>query len=213
MKTKILILVYLVLFIKTYSQDIKNNNNLIILHGDITLYLTKDTCTMISKHVIKYVDFMKLDSERDNLWFQDIYKNKYNKNIYLYSGYDIGHLTPSHITSYDNILNHNSFSLFNAAPQLPYFNRGLWNKLEKNIEDTISKHKKDAIIITGVIYDEKPNYLKNSKIPIPTYFYKIIFIDKKKYCWLGSNINGKIEKINLKELNIILKNNMKVFIK
>jgi hypothetical protein len=34
-------------------------------------------------------------------------------------------LTPSDITSYDKVTNHNSFSLY-KAPQLAGFNRGKW---------------------------------------------------------------------------------------
>jgi DNA/RNA endonuclease G (NUC1) len=40
-------------------------------------------------------------------------------------------LTPSDITSYSKVVNHNSFSLYNQAPQLAGFNRGKWSRLEK----------------------------------------------------------------------------------
>jgi endonuclease G len=117
---------------------------------------------------VVYSNFLKLDNERDNRWFQDTYKGKYYKDAYLKTGYDIGHLTPSHITSYDNELNHKSFSLFNAAPQLAAFNRGKWAQMEAGVEDSIAKYKKDAVIITGVIYDGKKKvFMGKSKIPIP----------------------------------------------
>lgn len=190
------------------GQKITTDNKLIISHGDITLYLTKDTCALASKHVITYAEFQKLDKERDNKWFQDTYKGKYTKDSYLRTGYDIGHLTPSHITSYDNVLNHDSFSLFNAAPQLAAFNRGKWAQMEGGIEDTIAKYKKDAVIITGVIYDgKKTTYMGKSKIPIPMSFFKVVYIDKKVFCWIGSNINGLITTTTVKELNEIFKLN------
>ena len=100
----------LLISVNIFSQAITSNNKLIINHGDITLYLTDDSLSMISKHVLLYNDFLKLDDERDNRWFQDSIKSKYNRTIYSKSGYDLGHLTPSHITSYDNELNHKSFS-------------------------------------------------------------------------------------------------------
>lgn len=190
------------------GQTITTDNKLIIPHGDITLYLTKDTCALASKHVITYAEFQKLDKERDNKWFQDVYKGKYTKDSYLRTGYDIGHLTPSHITSYDNVLNHDSFSLFNAAPQLAAFNRGKWAQMEGGIEDSIAKYKKDAVIITGVIYDgKKTTYMGKSKIPIPMSFFKVVYIDKKVFCWIGSNINGLITTTTVKELNEIFKLN------
>jgi DNA/RNA endonuclease G (NUC1) len=130
MKKILLILIVFLTFNCVSQTQVITNNNLTIKHGDITLYLSDDTCSMVSKHTIKYSDFKKLDSDRDNRWFQDVYKGKYNKEAYNHSGYDLGHLTPSHITSYNDTLNHNSFSLFNQAPQIATFNRGTWAKLE-----------------------------------------------------------------------------------
>lgn len=185
---------------------------LVIERGDLTLYLDSDTNSFISKHELKYSDFKKLDSDRDNKWFQDTYKNIYNREHYVYSGYDLGHLTPSHITSYNDTLNHKSFSLFNQAPQLAGFNRGKWAKLEKNVEDSITKYKSDVTIITGVIYDNKEkNYLDKSKIKIPDVYYKILYIKTKKKniirVWVGSNVNGEVMKSDIEQLNGILRTN------
>lgn len=197
-----------------FSQTVKTDNKLIIHHGDITLYLTKDTCALVSKHVLKFSSFLKLDKERDNHWFQDTYKGKYYKDAYLRTGYDIGHLTPSHITSYDNTLNHQSFSLFNAAPQVAAFNRGKWAKLEADIEDLIAHGKQDVVIVTGVIYDPKnKKFMGKSRIPIPVAYFKILFINGDSVCWIGSNINGEVTLTTLEELNEIFKiNNMKLVI-
>ena len=192
----------------SYSQTVTTDNKLIIKHGDITLYLTKDTCSMVSKHVLKYSSFLKLDKERDNRWFQDTYKGKYFKDAYLKTGYDIGHLTPSHITSYDNVLNHKSFSLFNAAPQVAAFNRGKWAQMEGDVEDLVAKTKKDVVIITGVIYDYKNiKFMGNSRIPIPNSFFKVLFVNGTTKCWVGSNINGMISVITLTDLNGLFKLN------
>lgn len=211
---KIFLIIAVLFTIKTLSQTINTGNKLIINHGDIVLYLTKDTCTLASKHIISYANFLKLDKERDNHWFQDTYKGKYKKDLYLHTGYDLGHLTPSHITSYDNVLNHESFSLFNQAPQLAAFNRGKWAQLEASVEDSISKYQHDAIIITGVIYEgQKKEYLPKSKIPIPISYFKVLYIDKRRYCWIGSNVNGEIIPITIKELNelfLINKMNLKI---
>ena len=214
---KIMRYLYLILLlsisVNIFSQTISTNNKLIINHGDITLYLTDDSLSMISKHILSYDNFLKLDDERDNRWFQDTIKSKYNRTIYSKSGYDLGHLTPSHITSYNNELNHKSFSFLNQAPQLPSFNRGKWARVESSVEDTISKYKKDVIIISGVIYSgNKPTYLKNSKIKIPIYYYKILYVDNLVYCWLGSNVNGEIKIIDIKNLNKLFKSNKMVIL-
>lgn len=212
---KIFLLLAMFMVMNSYSQTVTTDNKLIIKHGDITLYLTKDTCSMVSKHVLKYSSFLKLDKERDNRWFQDTYKGKYFKDAYLKTGYDIGHLTPSHITSYDNELNHKSFSLFNAAPQVAGFNRGKWAQLEGDVEDFISKSKQDVVIITGVIYDpNNKKFMGKSKIPIPSAFFKVLFINGTTKCWIGSNINGLITLTTLVDLNNIFKlNKMDLIIK
>lgn len=212
---KIFLLLAMFMVMNSYSQTVITDNKFIIKHADITLYLTKDTCSMVSKHVLKYSSFLKLDKERDNRWFQDTYKGKYFKDAYLKTGYDIGHLTPSHITSYDNVLNHKSFSLFNAAPQVAAFNRGKWAQLEGDVEDLISKSKQDVVIITGVIYDYKNiKFMGNSRIPIPNSFFKVLFINGTTKCWVGSNINGMISVITLTDLNGLFKlNKMNLTIK
>jgi DNA/RNA endonuclease G (NUC1) len=208
------LLLFTITHITIFSQTI-SNTNLKINHGDIILYLTNDSLSMVSKHTISYSNFLKLDKDRDNKWFQDSIKSKYNRTIYSKSGYDLGHLTPSHITSYDDELNHKSFSFLNQAPQLANFNRGKWSRLEGSVEDSISKYKTNTIIITGVIYNEKkPTYLNNSKIKIPTHYYKILYINKLVYCWLGSNIDSGIKPITIKDLNNLFKlNGMKTKVK
>ena len=205
---KMFLLLVLFIGMNNYGQTVTTDNKLIIPHGDITLYLTKDTCALVSKHVLKFSSFVKLDKERDNKWFQDTYKGKYTKDSYLKTGYDIGHLTPSHITSYDNDLNHQSFSLFNAAPQLAGFNRGVWAQMEGEVENIIANTKKDAVIITGVIYNSKNiKFMGKSRIPIPSSFFKVLFINHTTQCWIGSNLNGLNISITLKDLNDMFKTN------
>jgi DNA/RNA endonuclease G (NUC1) len=173
MKFKIFILALTLLSVNLYSQlKISTYNELKINHGDITLYLSNDTLSLVSRHDISYINFNKLTHERDNRWFDDGY-NKYDRKYYRFSGYDLGHLTPSDITSYSKVVNHNSFSLYNQAPQLAGFNRGKWSRLEKSVYDSINKYKSNAIIITGVIYDSKKDcYLPKSKIRIPSSYIR-----------------------------------------
>ena len=154
------------------SQNVVSKNGLMIDHGDVKLYLDDDTTSMVSIHKLKYENFLKLGSvPRGNNWYDDTYKGKYLPVKYKKSGFDKGHLTPSHITTYDSIANRNTFSMFNAAPQYPYFNEHPWQELEADVEDSIKKYKSDVIIITGVIYNEnKKNYIPKSRIKIPTHY-------------------------------------------
>ena len=200
---------FLLLSFLGFGQITFNEPKTQIKNEVLNLYLDYDNNSFISKQELKFTDFLKLDSERDDNWYSE-FKGIYTKKPYEYSGYDLGHLTPSHITSYDNKVNHHSFSFYNQAPQLAGFNRGKWARLERSVEDSISKYKSDVTIITGVIYDNnKKLFLGKSKIKIPISFYKIIFIKNKKisYVWIGSNINGEIINVSIKELNEILKLN------
>ena len=216
---KIITILFTVTTLLSFSQVKFMEPKLKINHGNLTLYLDSDTNSFVSKHELKYSDFKKLDSDRDNKWFQDVYKGIYNKEDYVRTGYDLGHLTPSHITSYNDTLNHESFSLFNQAPQWASFNRGKWVQLEKSVEDSIAKYKSDVTIITGVIYNQKKKtYLPKSRIKIPTHYFKIVIIDKKTWCWIALNSENKkecvVKETNLKDLNILFKGNgMKLTIK
>lgn len=205
-----ILIILLLSSLTLFGQLSFNEPKTVIKHNELTLYLDSDNNSFISKHELKYKDFLKLDSERDDKWYSEI-KGPYTKEHYLYSGYDMGHLTPSHITSYNDTLNHHSFSFYNQAPQLAAFNRGKWKRLELSVEDSIGKYKTDVLIVTGVIYDEsKKTYLGKSKIKIPEMYYKILIIKTKKpitYVWVGSNKNGEITKSTIKELNGILEIN------
>lgn len=203
---KILIIALLAISSIARSQTVAVSNKLAISHGDLVLYPSSDTLPMASRHFIRFSKF-KLDSDRDGRWFHDRY-NKVSKSAYKGTGYDLGHLTPSHITSYDDTLNYNSFSLYNQAPQLAKFNRGSWKRLESAVEDSILKYKKDAVVITGVIYAPDAKYLGKSKMKIPSHYFKCVFAGSYKWCWIGSNdSSGEIKVISLQDLNAILDKN------
>lgn len=205
-----LLIIFLLTSLTLLGQVSFNEPKKNIKHNELTLYLDSDNNSFISRHELKYNNFLKLDSDRDDDWHSEI-KGPYSKEPYHYSGYDMGHLTPSHITSYNDTLNHHSFSFYNQAPQLAAFNRGKWKRLEMSVEDSIAKYKTDVLIITGVIYDEsKKVYLGKSKIKIPEMYYKILCVKLKKpitYVWIGSNKNGEITKSTIKELNGVLELN------
>ena len=205
MKKTILLLLMTILSTTLMSQIVATKNKLILNHGDMILYLSNDTLPMVSRHSVVFSKF-KLDKDRDNNWFQDKYK-KMDKGAYKGTGYDLGHLTPSHITSYDDTLNHRSFSLYNQAPQLAKFNRGNWKSLESSVEDSILKYKANSTIITGVIYDATCKPLPNSRITIPSSYFKVLYIGKKVYCWIGSNTTCEVKPIKLVELNAIFEKN------
>jgi DNA/RNA endonuclease G (NUC1) len=218
---KKLLFLFLLITQPLLSQTISGNNkNLVIKHKDITLYLDTDTSTMVSKLNFKYSNFSKLGKyPRCNCWFIDTLSRlkESNYSTYIKSDFDRGHLTPSHIVTYDSLINKYSFSLFNQAPQYSYFNQHPWEKLEERTEKIIDSLKQDAVIITGVIYNEKSKtYL--GKVKIPTHYYKILTIGKNQWVWIAQNSAKKeecvVKSTTLKDLNdVFVKNKMKLKIK
>jgi DNA/RNA endonuclease G (NUC1) len=194
--------------LSTFAQKVITDNNLVINHGDMVLYLTRDTCTMVSKHTLSYTNFLKIGAlKRNEQWFQDTYYGKYLKKYYAHTGYDLGHLTPAHITSYDKTINKNSYSMFNVSPQMHNFNTQSWRLLEDKVETIIKQSKSDAIIITGVIYSPNKKTLAKSRIPIPIYYFKVLYVGKYAYSWIGDNETGLIKSTTINDLNDLIKTN------
>ena len=211
------LLVAILLFLSSLSlsQQIVTKSKLIIQHTNITLYLQSDTNTMISAHNLTYENYSKIGTidrkSTGEKWFDDGKYGRFNKKYYKKTNKDLGHLTPFKETSYSLETAINSFSSYNQAPQDANFNEVDWRKLEKQVLDTIGKYKTNSYIITGVIYNNnKPTYLPNSKIKIPIYYYKALFISDKIYYWLGDNTPGvvnPIKPITIEELNKLFKDN------
>lgn len=209
---KLLFLLLLSTF--SFGQKVKiEHTSFTINHGDITFYLDSDTNSLISTHIVTYDELLKIDGNRDDNWHKEYPYGSYKKLPYSNSGYDLGHLTPSNITSYDDSLNYHSFSYFNQAPQLARFNRVNWRMLEGDVLDSIKKYKVNSVIITGVIYNNiKKVYLKSSRIKIPENYFKILILPNiKSYCWIGSNSNGIIKQTTLKEIIKVSKKNKNNF--
>ena len=215
MKKLITLITIILIFRVSYSQHVLIDSVAFsIQHGELSFFLDKDTNSYISVHNIDYKNIIRITGKRSDKWHKEKPFGPYNKNIYIRTGYDLGHLTPSNITSYNDSINYISFSLFNQAPQVAAFNRGKWSKLEAKVVKTLTTDKTNAIIVTGVIYNNnKKIYLNKSRIKIPMAYYKIVVTAKSTTCWMGSNINGEIITTDLKTiLEVARKNGNKLSI-
>ncbi|KAI4895948.1 hypothetical protein NFI96_018483 [Prochilodus magdalenae] len=97
------------------------------------------------------------------------------------SGYDRGHLAPVYHAR-TQTCSDATFTLTNAAPQNPSFNRGQWRKTEKAVADDL-KNKclpNSAYIVTGVVPDYQTPPLKN-RVRIPSHFWTA-------FCCLDNNL-------------------------
>jgi endonuclease G, mitochondrial len=94
---------------------------------------------------------------------------------YSRSGYDRGHLCPAGDFRHDKELQDETFYMSNMAPQVPDFNRGIWNDLENKVRSWVKK-RGELIVITGPILKKGlPTIGRMNQIAVPEKFYKIIY--------------------------------------
>lgn len=68
-----------------------------------------------------------------------------------------------------------SFSIANMVPQVPSFNRGAWNKVERDTRKYVKRAKGDVFVITGPYYSERPRRLGPGKVWVPDYMFKLAY--------------------------------------
>ena len=109
---------------------------------------------------------------------ENLPKRTITHDDYTKSGYDRGHLTPIDDLQYSYESASSTFVITNVVPMEKSFNRGIWQRLENYVSDFIEKYN-EAIIVTGPIFEGSLSYMgRDSNIPIPTGFYKLLVSDK-----------------------------------
>lgn len=93
---------------------------------------------------------------------------------YTGSGYDKGHIADAADFTFDDKQETESFYMTNMTPQLPGLNRGGWKWLETATRYYAIKYGK-VVVYSGPIFGIEDSKL-NSKVDIPKYFWKIIYV-------------------------------------
>lgn len=62
----------------------------------------------------------------------------------------------------------------NMSPQKPYFNRGIWKKLEAIVRNWVLKEK-ELYVVTGPIFKANYGVIGESKVTVPGYYYKVLY--------------------------------------
>ena len=73
------------------------------------------------------------------------FKSKLPHFNYKGSGYDIGHMCNAEDFAYNKELEESTFRYYNALPQTPNLNRGIWKSLEEQIR---KDSQVDSLLIT-----------------------------------------------------------------
>jgi endonuclease G len=122
-------------------------------------------------------------------------KFRADKEVYVNSGFDRGHLVASANQIETEIQNSETFLLSNMCPQVPEFNSGVWKKLEQAVRHLDSNEKVfETYVISGPLFyfdqevimmgDDNPD-IKVS-LPIPHAFFKSVLTERNTgtiYMW------------------------------
>ena len=182
------------------SKDEKKQNNKLIAHEHYQLsYNFEHAQAEWVFHSLNYLpdDFI---FDRTNNFRQDpILKSMGpNRQDYLNSGYDRGHLAPSQDFAFSEEAVSDSFYYSNMSPQNSDFNQtGLWFKIENQIRRWSSVKSTQLFIFSGPVLTNKLKKLKpDSKVSLPNMFYKVI---------LAKTQNGKYHAVGflVPNLNIL----------
>ena len=175
----------IVTYLCTHSKDcVADCNQFYPNNTKITVKNNVELCN--SFYVISYDDVNKRnifssellqpnghDLKRHDSFHPDTrLKNPVKPQEYHDSGFDKGHMVPSDdSTSYDEM--NDTFLMTNMTPQDPKLNRGSWKKLETQVRSMVQASGKPAIVVTGALYE---TYSMLGRIPVPTGYYKIVYI-------------------------------------
>ncbi|XP_062866683.1 uncharacterized protein LOC134329371 [Trichomycterus rosablanca] len=134
---------------------------------------------------------------------------------YARSGYDRGHLAPVSHTNTQSCSDA-TFTLTNAAPQDPKFNKGQWWKTELEVSGILQNECLNrglsAYIVTGVVPGNKNI---NNRVNVPSYFwtaYCCLDNNKKPKVsggYYGANVNNPVNKVSVSVLESFLSNEYK----
>ncbi|XP_016390079.1 endonuclease domain-containing 1 protein-like [Sinocyclocheilus rhinocerous] len=124
---------------------------------------------------------------------------------YEKSGYDRGHLAPVFQAQSQSCAD-TTFTLTNAAPQNPYFNRGQWRVLERNIAKNLSDqclpNKYSVYIVTGVVPGTK-NISNKVNVKVPSHFWTAYCcLDNNNKCQISGGFIGVNENITPKDKSV-----------
>lgn len=105
---------------------------------------------------------------------------------FAYSGYDRGHLRSDASSDFEVETLKASYSMINIVAQTPKLNRVVMAKNER-LERALTEQYKKVFVEIDILFDKEVQLVKNS-IPVAAYFYKKIYNEEFKRCFLFPNI-------------------------
>ena len=180
---KVYFLAYLLLvsqfvIAQNYAMPLITSKDVIFSHKGFVINYDKSTknarwvaYTLIGKE-------LQTKIKRNNNFMSDpFYPQSASNKDYVKSGYDKGHLFPAG-SACDSTVMRESFYFTNISPQIPSFNRGVWNKIEQKVRGWAMEYD-TLYVITGCVVDSLSTKIGN-QVAVPSYFYKLILVYTSK---------------------------------
>jgi endonuclease G len=140
--------------------------------------------------------------ERPYFYTEPTLDSKYASNYsdYTGSGYDRGHLASDASFDYSDDALNSVYSMANIIPQNPDVNRNAWIDTEYLEREKAAEYG-DVEVIIGVVYSDNPEQIGESKISVPSGYYKSISNTQSGYqeCFYYENIPFNVEDDSLQE--------------
>ncbi len=204
MKTKIL-LIFLLISTISIAQTVDQ----VVKTQIYTSYFSNQTHTPLFV-IYKLYKGGGTSSRKDMTFSTQVLKFSSTEQDYKGNGYDIGHMANAEDFAYNKTLEDITFRFYNALPQTPKLNRGIWKEFETKIR---KQSQNDSILIICGGY----NFTKKiGNCGVPAYCFKIYKDLKTKeiYFLIFPNDNSDSYKelskqdfqklVNYKQINDLL---------
>lgn len=140
------------------------------------------------------------DFSRSGMSFtKDGLKQSDSSKDYAKSGYDIGHMANAEDFAYDCDKERITFRFYNALPQLPKLNRGIWKKVETKVR---KQSQMDSLLIVCGGY----SFRKIGRLNVPEYCFKIVKSLRTGVVKAYLFKNDRLDACEEVKVNVLLKN-------
>lgn len=186
---------------KQFEPKIIEKGISVVCHDDWTSWYDTEKKTVL----FSFYTISKEKSETPNVKRPSVFtlnpsleKSKQAKSSdYNSSGYDRGHLFPNDAANYSIDVVRRSFYMTNIVPQTPSLNRGIWNSLEKDIQQMSIQHGWIDVYILSV-YSVDSKWSSNGHFIVPDKYLKILVMPNgtTKFFLFNNEIKSSVEELS-----------------